>query len=888
MKYVLHFDEIDRKDLSAVGGKGANLGEMTKAGFPVPPGFCVSTKAYRKWIGANVEMEQWFDRLNRLKPDQFDEIRMTGEQIRGQILAVSVPESTRTEIVEAWAKLGKNHAYAVRSSATAEDLPTASFAGQQETFLNVRGEDQLIEAVKKCWVSLFTDRAILYRAKNGLDHQSVWMSVVIQRMILPDKAGIMFTLDPVTGHRRTVSIDAGFGLGEALVSGIVSADLYKVRDNEIVFKQIAKKEKGIFPVKEGGTKTRQLPPEFQQKQVLPDKEILELAEVGRKIEEHYGSAQDIEWGMEDGQIYILQSRPVTSAFPVPPASDNNYRIYLSLGHKQMMTDYMKPLGISVMRTIVPLGKNSACDESDVYVEAGGRLYLDCSEVLYAEFVRRKLSRVTMPDDDISALKKAVLREEFEKRIPKKRMTKRVFRVWKFIFDLCGRLLPRLIRMIYFEDPVRAVKKVNSAFDQELARFKQGANKRFGSERIKYVQEHAGGKLFYSLLDSLACTFVGVIARPEIERLVQKWLGEELSASIHKSPPDNVTSEMGLKIGDLADIARNYPEVAEYLEHAVDKTFYEGLKEVKGGDVFKAELDRFMEQFGMRAQGEIDITRTRYKEAPTILVPSILSHMRSNKPNEHREKFEQGAREANEAIQSLLTRVRKTKGARKAKKLSRFIHLYRYMTGTRELPKYMIIRCFGVYRDACLEEAEILCAKRIIDHKEDIFYLTFNEIIALLENRLHNNVKELIQSRKQMEKQYQKLVPPRVMTSDGEIFTAERSNTEAPPGALIGIPVSAGVTEGFVKVVRRLEEGTLEKGNILVAPYTDPGWTPLFHSAQGLVTEIGGTMTHGAVVAREYGIPAVCGVENATGLLKDGQYVRVNGTKGYIEILDEKE
>lgn len=886
MKYVLYFNEIDQKSIAHVGGKGANLGEMTKAGFPVPPGFCVTTNAYRQWIGENDQVRQWFERLNQLKPEQLDEIRSTGEKIREQILSVPFPEPVKSEIVEAWTKLGRDHAYAVRSSATAEDLPTASFAGQQETFLNVKGEDRLIEAVRKCWASLFTDRAILYRANNGLDHQSVWMSVVVQQMILPDKSGIMFTLDPVTGHRHTVSIDAGFGLGEALVSGIVSADLYKVRDNKIIQKEIAKKEKGIFPVADGGTEIRDLPPELHQKQVLPDEKILELALIGRKIEEYYGVAQDIEWGMEGQQFYILQSRPVTSVFPVPPARDSNYRIYLSLGHKQMMTDYMKPLGISVMRTMVPLGKNSACDESQIYVEAGGRLYLDCSEVMYSKFVRRKLSQVTMPDDDISALKKAVLRKEFEERIPKKRMTGQALHVWKVILDLCSKLFPRLVRLMFFEDPVMAVKRINTAFEQELARLKQGIAERSGAERIRFIQEHAGDKMFFSLMDALACIFVGIIARSKIERLVRKWLDEELNPAVHKSPPGNVTSEMGLKIGDLADIARDYPEVAKYLERADDSRFYEGLKEVNGGDVFKAELDCFMEKFGMRAQGEIDIARTRYKDAPTILVPSILSHMRSNSPNEHRKRFEQGANEANEAIESLLTRVRETEGARKAGKLSRLIRLYRNMTGIRELPKYMIISYFGIYRDTFLEEAKVLCEKKIIDHKEDIFYLTFSEIVALLEHRLSTDVRKLIHSRKMWEKHCRKLVPPRVMTSDGEIFTADRSITEAPPGALIGIPVSAGVTEGFVKVVHRLEEGTLNKGDILVAPYTDPGWTPLFYSAKGLVTEIGGTMTHGAVVAREYGIPAVCGVENATRLLKDGQFVRVNGTKGYVEILKE--
>ncbi|WP_093231662.1 PEP-utilizing enzyme [Thermoflavimicrobium dichotomicum] len=310
--------------------------------------------------------------------------------------------------------------------------------------------------------------------------------------------------------------------------------------------------------------------------------------------------------------------------------------------------------------------------------------------------------------------------------------------------------------------------------------------------------------------------------------------------------------------------------------------------MEGGDVFKAKLDQFMERFGMRAPGEIDITRVRWKEAPTMLVPSILSHIRSNAPNEHREKFKQGEQEANEAIQVLLARVKATRGGlRKAKKLSRLITLYRNTVGIRELPKYIIIRYFDIYREAILEEANILFEKGIIENKEDVFYLTLDELVALLEKRFTDDVKELIHSRKGLEMQYRKLTPPRVMTSDGEIFTAERSNEQAPPVALIGIPVSAGIAEGYVKVVRRLEEGSLNKGDILVAPYTDPGWTPLFHSAKALVTEIGGMMTHGSVVAREYGIPAVVGVENATKILKDGQYVRVDGTKGYVQILDEK-
>lgn len=402
MKYVLNFAEIDRHSLPIVGGKGANLGEMAKAGFPVPPGFCITTTAYRHFMDELDEMDDWLERLNRLKPEQLDEIRAWGQKIRDRMLSLTLSNPIKASIIGAWAQLGKDHAYAVRSSATAEDLPTASFAGQQETCLNVRGEEELLEAVKKCWASLFTDRAIVYRIKNGFDHKSVFLSVVVQQMIFPEVSGILFTADPVTGHRRTVSIDAGFGLGEALVSGIVTADLYKVRDNEIIRKQIAKKEKGVFPVGKGGTEVRELPPELRQKQALPDRKILELVELGRRIENHYRSEQDIEWCLQGDDFYILQSRPITSLYPVPSTKNDEYRIYLSIGHSQMMTDYMKPLGRSVFQSFIPYYD----DDSFSFVEAGGRLFWDCSSFLFLKPVQRKLLKSTIADDNLLALKKS--------------------------------------------------------------------------------------------------------------------------------------------------------------------------------------------------------------------------------------------------------------------------------------------------------------------------------------------------------------------------------------------------------------------------------------------------------------------------------------------------
>ncbi|PRX42614.1 phosphoenolpyruvate synthase [Planifilum fimeticola] len=883
MKYVLQFEEIDRHSLPHVGGKGANLGEMAKAGLPVPPGFCVTTAAYRRITDELQEMERWLNELNRLQPDQLDEICALAQKIREGIRSVTIPTPIRESILQAWTRLGTDHAFAVRSSATAEDLPAASFAGQQETYLNVQGEEQLLEAVKKCWASLFTDRGIVYRIRNGFDHKSVSLSVIVQRMVYPEVSGIMFTADPVTGHRRTVSIEAGFGLGEGLVSGIVTADLYKVRDEEIIEKQIANKDKGVYAVAGGGTEVRELPSELRQKQALPDPKIRELAALGRRIEKHYGSEQDVEWCLEGNDIYILQSRPVTSLYPVPSGKKGEYRVYLSVGHSQMMTDYMKPLGISVFLSLAP-------EDITMFrlTEAGGRPFWDCSSLLFLKPVQRKILSSTVVDDNLFALKKVVQSEDFKRLAPKRGVWREALSTMKDILSIYRKAILRLIQVWYWEEPELAARIALTAFEQELDRVKQELLARSGAERIRLIRRH---NIFDAMIDPIALTYAGFIAMAVLKKKIKKWLGEEWDSSIEKSPPGNITSEMGLAIGDLADAARPHPEVIRYLERAEDRTFYEGLSEVEGGGAFRKKLDEFMEKFGMRAPGEIDITRVRYREAPTMLVPSILSHLKSNAPGEHREKFKRGEKQAQEAIRSLLQRVKATRGGtRKAKKLARLIAMYRNTVGIRELPKYIIIRYLGLYRETILEEAKALVVKGILDQTEDVYYLTLEELISLLESRLNKDeARKRICSRKASEEIYRKLYPPLVITSEGETFSADFVSDKAPPGALTGIPASSGVAEGYVRVVCRLEDGKLNKGEILVAPYTDPGWTPLFHSAKALVTEVGGMMTHGSVVAREYGIPAVVSVKDATRILKDGQYVRVDGTNGYVEILEgEKE
>ncbi|GAA0364327.1 phosphoenolpyruvate synthase [Alkalibacterium iburiense] len=883
MDYVLDFNDIDRSSLSTVGGKGANLGELSKAGFLVPPGFCVTTAGYKRLTQGKDKLNDMIQQLHQLSPDQFEEIQRWGQSIRDYILNLEIPEPLYSEIMQAWENIGREHTYAIRSSATAEDLPQASFAGQQDSFLNVKGEEQLFESIQKCWASLFTDRAIVYRAQNGIDHRSVFLSTVVQRMNLPEVSGIMFTADPVSGHRHIVSIDAGFGLGEALVSGQITADLYKVRDGQIIDKQVAQKEKGIFPLPSGGTEMQRLPVEQQDQPALKDAMILELAHIGKQIEQYYGTEQDIEWCLKDGEIYILQSRPITSLFPVPSSDDNNYHIYYSAGHKQMMTDYMKPLGLSLFQSLVPSTKE---EMRGFLTNAGGRVFVDYSYLLYMKSVQKKLRKQKYLEPDLKAIQNAVLREEFEKRAPKRGNKRKVFQLYvKPMWGILWKTLLRTIAIIYIENPKSALQRSYSNFYEDIDRFQQKMEQYDHAERIHLIKEHASRDLFRSLTNPLAYTCAGMITLPRIQKRGKKWLGEEVSPAIHQSPPGNITSEVGMKIGDLADTARPYPEVVDYLQKANDETFVQDLKEVKGGKIFLAALHSFMEKFGMRTTGEIDITRVRWHEVPTMLVPSILSHMRNNAPREHHEKFEKGEQGANEAIQELLERVNKTRGgSRKAKKLSRLLNLYRHTVGIRELPKYMMVCYFDIYRKVILEEANYLVQQGILEQETDVYYLTLDELIVLLEKGSIEAVSSL-PDRKKHEEHYRTLTPPRVMSSDGEIFTAVKDQESS--NVLVGTPVSSGVVEGTVKVVRSLEEGKLNKGDILVAPYTDPGWTPLFSSAKALITEVGGIMTHGSVVARENGIPAVVSVDNATNILKDNQKIRVDGTEGTIEILDDE-
>ncbi|WP_188068367.1 phosphoenolpyruvate synthase [Brevibacillus brevis] len=869
--FVLGFQEIEKTQLLLVGGKGLNLGKLSKIeGIQVPEGYCVTTVGYQKAIEQNEAYHALLDRLTMLKVDDRDQIGEISRKIRQIILEVEIPSDVVEAVTRYLSRFGEEHAYAVRSSATAEDLPHASFAGQQDTYLNIIGIDAILQHISKCWASLFTDRAVIYRMQNGFDHSQVYLSVIVQRMVFPQASGILFTAYPITGDRKLLSIDASFGLGEALVSGLVSADVYKVRNEQIVDKRIAAKKIAIYGRQEGGTETRQLNPDQQKTQALTDQQILQLERIGRQIEKHFGCPQDIEWCLADDTFYIVQSRPITTLYPIPEANDQENHVYVSVGHQQMMTDPFKPLGISVW---VLTGA------SPMFKTAGGRLFVDITKGLASTTGRQNLLGVLGHSDPLikDALITIIERGDFIKLDPNDQSEPGP--VKSHIGMSAADILAEA-----GNDPAIVANLIKSS-ETSLSALKHNLQTKSGLDVFDCILEDMQQRRQRaSDLKNLNVIMAAMHASAWINEKMNVWLGEKnVADTLSLSVPNNVTSEMGMELLDVADVIRPYPEIIEYLQQVMDDNFLDELVQFEGGQQVRDAIAAYLDKYGMRCAGEIDITRTRWSEKPRILVPMILSNIKNLEPGASKRKFEQGRQEALKKEQDLLARLKQLPGGeQKAEETKQMIDLIRNFLGYREYPKYDIVSRYFIYKQALLKEAEQLVQANVLNEKEDIYYLAFEELQEVV--RTNKLDYQIISKRKDEYKSYEKLTPPRVITSDGEIITGQYKRENIPAEAIVGLAVSSGVVEGRARVILNMVEADLEDGDILVTAFTDPSWTPLFLSIKGLVTEVGGLMTHGAVIAREYGLPAVVGVENATIRIKDGQRIRVHGTEGYIELL----
>ncbi|GAA1165752.1 phosphoenolpyruvate synthase [Streptomyces hebeiensis] len=864
-QYVLDLQEVDETQVALVGGKGAHLGALSRIeGIRVPGGFCVTTDAFRRVMAQAPSIDGQLDQLSRLDPDDGEAIRALSARIRRTIEGIAIPGDLVTAITRALAGLGEQAACAVRSSATAEDLPTASFAGQQDTYLNVVGPTAVLQHVSRCWASLFTERAVTYRRRNGIDHRRVHMAVVVQQMVFPHAAGVLFTADPVTGNRKVATVDAGFGLGEALVSGLVNPDVFTVRHGEVVAKKIAAKQRAVHALPAGGTRDMAIDSRQQEQPALTDAQVVRLVRLGRRIEAHFGRPQDIEWCLADDGFQIVQSRPITTLFPIPETGDQENHVYVSVGHGQMMTDPMKPLGLSVwqLTAMAPMH------------EAGGRLFVDVTRRLASPASRAGLLDVMGRGDPLirDALETVLDRGDFVPSLP----------------DSAPGGPPAGGGSAPIETDPAIVAELIERSQASVAALERDIRTKTGPALFAFLleafEEHKrvlGDPL------SLQAIMAGMEATWWLNDKLREWLGEKNAAdTLTLSAPDNVTSEMGLALLDVADVIRPRPEVVAFLrgvEHVEDAAFLDELAKLAGGTEARDAIVAYLDRYGMRCVGEIDITRPRWRERPTTLVPLILDNVRNFESGAAQRRFEQGRQKARKKEQDVLSRLRALPdGGQKADEAKRMIDRVRTFIGYREYPKYGIVSRYFVYKRALLEEAERLVRANVLPEKEDIFYLTFQELHDVVRSNQADD--RLIQRRKEEFRSYHALTPPRVLTSDGEAVTGTYRRDDVPAGALIGLPVSAGTIEGRARVILDLAEAGLEAGDILVTACTDPSWTPLFVGIAGLVTEVGGLMTHGAVIAREYGLPAVVGVDRATRLIRDGQRIRVHGTDGYVEIL----
>lgn len=904
-EWVVDLSRVGAGDLARVGGKGVNLGILVAAGLPVPAGHCVTTAAFDRFMAQDPGMAARLDALDGLEPDDVEGVRDRAGRLRAHLQGLPVPPEIGDAVRRAWQAAGPEHAYAVRSSATLEDLPQASFAGQQDTYLEVRGAEAIEQRVRDCWASLFTDRAVLYRRQHGLSSRVARLAVVVQRMITPDVSGILFTADPLTGHRGVCSIDASYGLGEALVSGLIDADLYRLDKKAfaaagggregprlpagvVLEAKVGAKAQQIVPLPAGGTQTRPVPPEARARRCLDDAALARLLEVALRVEQLQGCPQDVEWCLEGERIYVVQARPITSLFPLPsptPAGDWP-SAYISFGHVQVNTAPMRPMAHDVVRWLVPFGRPTLTERSSLVASAGSRIYIDMTPALLRWPLSRILPAALMNVDPGIAQRLMVVRDRPAFRAqPRSRAARPRTLRWA-----AGRVLPGLLRRLLGRHPERAREQ----FAGLLAASRRAYAERFaaappGAPRLREASR-ALGEFFYGPLlpMQLPLIIAGMLAWGLVRRLMAGRVPEATVRALSRGLPGNVTTDMDLELGDVADLAREVPGLAEQLRAAEPARAIERVRGWPGAEAFLAAWDGFIARHGHRGPGEIDVTTPRWADDPSSLVTSLVGIM-GDAAGSHRRRHAAAVRQAEAAMADieaaagggLLGWLRRPLVRAMARRVRAYL-------GLREHAKLVVTVMLMHTRQAIVEASALAVARGRLARASDGFMLTLDELAAAVEDDACDvaALRAEVARRQEAFEHDARLVPPRVVTHEGEQPLLPALAGPLPPGELAGHAASAGVVEGVARVVLDPATQVLEAGEILVAPFTDPGWTPLFVHARGLVMEVGGLMTHGSVVAREYGLPAVVGVEGATTRIRSGQRVRVDGDRGRVVLLDD--
>lgn len=899
MQYIKTLAEVKKDDLALAGGKGANLGALIDAGISVPAGFCITTAGYCRFVEHNHLQSHILKQVSKISTENPEELEGAAKKIHRFFETGHIPEDISTEISAAYSALSSQGrvsptaAMAVRSSATAEDLPDLSFAGQQDTYLNVVGQDNLLNAVLRCWASLWTARAIGYRRRNNISQNEIALAVVVQQMVPSQVSGVLFTANPLTGKRSETVIDATLGLGEALVSGMVEPDHYVVdsTDMTILKKTLGAKALSVRGVEGGGTQV--VNESSANIQALPDPVIVELSRLGVKMAQVFGSAQDVEWAWTDERLYILQSRPVTSLYPLPEGDAlQPLEVYFAFSAWQGMLDPLSPIGQDVYTLVAAclihhFGVKARAQDRQGLLSAGERLFVNITGIFCNPLGRQILSVFVEAIDPVSSSVIKALMDDARLELIHRPMS------------LKNRLLiVRVMAPVFYNVvynlmwPERGRRRLENRIEMFLGQIKERFDKARNLNEIADALEEspkaspvmlmpylipgiAGGQVPFQLLFRFAENLPG---------------GTNLVLELTRGLPHNVTTEMDLRLWSVSKAIHTDPLAYEHFMNKEAVELCTEYLERRLPPVAQEQIEEFLSIYGMRGVAEIDPLRVRWNEDPIHILQVLKSYLQTDEPSHAPDVvFMRGAEKARQAQEDLVEAIRHTRfGLIKARIAGIMANRVRELGGLRETPKYFIVRMLALMRQPLLEAGEKLVATGVLKEKNDIFFLHVGELRYLEAGELPDVGNLIARRRQTYQREMGRKRIPRILLSDGTTFYEGASTvSEDSDKVLSGSPVSAGVVEGIVRVVRDPHGTRLLPGEILVCPATDPAWTPLFLSAGGLIMEVGGMMTHGSVVAREYGIPAVVGVSQATTRLKSGQRVRVDGSNGQIVLLEEE-
>jgi rifampicin phosphotransferase len=882
MTMVLRLADIDASMIDAVGGKAVNLGILIAAGLPVPTGFCVTTHAYRDAVA---------DRLDKLidqlaEPSNADSLSRLADQARSTVLAAPVSDELRQTIVEHYRALGEEAPVAVRSSATAEDLAYASFAGQQDTYLNVVGAEAVVDAVQRCWASLWTDRAVSYRNTHRIDHRTVSLAVVVENMIDAVAAGVMFTANPVTGTRRQTVIDASAGLGEAVVSGAVNPDHFVVdtTSHTIVQRQVGDKRMVVLSRPGGGTDAHHRD-ERSNEPCLTDGQVLELVDLGRRVTEHYGAPQDTEWALDGmGRFWLTQARPITTLYPVPTQNADPARIYMCLTLAQGLTRPITPMGLAAFRLIgssvaaalgrPPIDRRAGPPPMSIVAQ---RLYADITPVISDRLARRLIIGAfgAMEARAATALKTLANDPRFpiRSRWPRAAVPP-VARVVLLRAKVPLRLTVAMI------NPAIVPALITRA-ERRLRTATSVPPNASATERLDHVERQLGNDLFITMPTIFSYAAAGLLVLRLARRLLGELAGPGDLQTVLRSLPNNVTTEMDLQLWELTELIRNDHSSAEAFAEQTTAALTARYRNRTLPPVAQQGLTAFLRRYGHRAVAEIDIGMPRWADDPSHIIGVIANYLRLNDPDlAPAAQFRQGEATAQAMITELVSRASQ-RGVLKARLINFGLRRARQLVGFRESPKYLLIVVLGALREQLSMIGEELAKRGQIETPDDVFFLDASDVRRALGGEV---LRDLVAKRHEAyEIELRRRHIPRLLLSDGTEVESLGGVAHAGDGKMSGSPASPGMVTGPARVVLDPVGAHLEPGEILVAPSTDPGWTPLFLTAGGLVMEMGGSNSHGAVVAREYGIPAVVGVPEATNLIETGQLVTVDGAAGVVSL-----